>query len=275
MPPKTALLLMNMGGPQNQLEVHPFLRRLFSDRDLIPLPFQSLLAPWIARRRTPNIQKQYLTMGGGSPIRMWTEKQGEMLQKLMDVRSPSTAPHKSYVAFRYASPLTEDAVSAMKKDNVDRAIVLTMYPQYSCSTTGSSLNELHRVLKSETSTPIKFSVIDRWADEPGLAETFAAHITKSLSEYPDNERDKVVLLFSAHSLPMSVVNRGDTYPSEVAVTVAAVMKVLKNSNPYRLVWQSQVGPSAWLGPKTNEAIEGYAKKNVKNLLVTHHCSNTR
>ena len=97
--------------------------------------------------------------------------------------------------------------------------------------------------------------------------TFAEHIKKSLAEYTEEERKDVVLLFSAHSLPMSVVNRGDTYPSEVAATVDRIMETLGYSNQYRLVWQSQVGPSAWLGPKTDDAIVGYAKKGVKNLLV--------
>lgn len=88
-----------------------------------------------------------------------------------------------------------------------------------------------------------------------------------MKEYPDQERDKVVILFSAHSLPMSVVNRGDTYPSEVATTVERIMSQLGFSNPYRLVWQSQVGPQPWLGPKTEDAIVGMAKNGVKELLV--------
>jgi protoporphyrin/coproporphyrin ferrochelatase len=81
---------MNMGGPANQGEVHSFLLNLFSDKDLIPLPFQSHLAPWIARRRTPQIMKQYMEIGGGSPIGMWTKRQGELLAKLMDQKSPET-----------------------------------------------------------------------------------------------------------------------------------------------------------------------------------------
>ncbi|KAJ3258453.1 hypothetical protein HK103_003575 [Boothiomyces macroporosus] len=266
--PKTAIFLMNMGGPHDLDHVEPFLTNLFSDGDLIPIPFQDQLAPWISKRRVPKIKEQYAKIGGGSPIRMWTEKQGEMLAKKMDLLSPSTAPHKSYVGFRYAAPLTEETIVQMKQDGVDRAVAFTLYPQYSCSTTGSSLNELHRILKiHDPNHKIHWSVIDRWATHPGLVNTFAEHIKTSLAEYPEEERKDVVLLFSAHSLPMSVVNRGDSYPGEVAATVSKVMEVLGHSNPYRLVWQSQVGPSAWLGPKTDDAIVGYAKKGVKNLLV--------
>jgi protoporphyrin/coproporphyrin ferrochelatase len=156
----------------------------------------------------------------------------------------------------------------MKNDGVERAVAFSLYPQYSCSTTGSSLNELHKSIKEhDPENKIKWSVIDRWPTHPGIVQTFVKHIQDSLSEYPVEDRSSVVLLFSAHSLPMGVVNRGDPYPAEVAATVDSIMKSLGHSNPYRLVWQSQVGPQPWLGPKTENAIVGYAKKGVKQLLV--------
>lgn len=93
---------------------------LFSDKDLIPLPFQSYLAPWIARRRTPSIKIQYDKIGGGSPIRMWTEKQGLKLVEKLNEISPASAPHQSYVAFRYAAPLTEESLLKIKSDGLKR-----------------------------------------------------------------------------------------------------------------------------------------------------------
>ncbi|EGG03916.1 uncharacterized protein MELLADRAFT_49320 [Melampsora larici-populina 98AG31] len=266
----TGVVLMNMGGPRTVDETGDFLSRLFHDGDLIPLPFQSTLAPFIAKRRTPKIEEQYAKIGGGSPILRWTTEQGEGMCKLLDELSPQTAPHRPYVAFRYARPLTEDCLETMTQDGVTRAVAFSQYPQYSCSTTGSSLNELYRQLikKSESEKrSIEWSVIDRWPTHPGLVEAFAQHIETSLATYDPTVRSNVILLFSAHSLPMSVVNRGDTYPSEVAATVHAVMHRLKHKNPYRLVWQSQVGPSAWLGPQTIDAIKGYAKKGVNDLLL--------
>ena len=125
-------------------ETHDFLKNLFSDGDLIPLPFQSVLAPLIARRRTPQIEEQYEKIGGGSPILKYTRLQGERMAALLDELHPETAPHKAYVAFRYASPLTDATAAQMKADGVRRAVAFTQYPQYSCSTTGSSLNELYR-----------------------------------------------------------------------------------------------------------------------------------
>ncbi|CAJ0914005.1 11232_t:CDS:2, partial [Entrophospora sp. SA101] len=263
------IVLMNLGGPKTLDGVEDFLTRLFSDPDIIPIPFQKHLAPIIARRRTPKIQSHYSKIGGGSPILSWTQKQADGLVKLLDKTNPETglfqltieqelrkrAPHKPYIAFRYAPPLTEDTITQMKKDGVRRAVAFTQYPQYSCSTTGSSLNELYRkLLKHDTEGSIKWSLIDRWPTHPGLINVFAHHIEESLKQYPPETRNKVILLFSAHSLPMVVVNRGDTYVNEVAATVHHVMERLNFSNPYRLVWQSQVGPQPWMGPKTDEVI---------------------
>jgi ferrochelatase len=145
----------------------------------------------------------------------------------------------------------------MQRDNVKRAVAFTQYPQYSCSTTGSSLNELFRRSTSTSDFPspsktdqIQWSVIDRWATHPGFVQAVTENVRASLSKFQSNlaepgtswagnEADRPVILFSAHSLPMSVVNRGDPYISEVAMTVGAVMRELGDW-PYRLVWQSQV-----------------------------------
>ncbi|RYO75144.1 hypothetical protein DL766_006649 [Monosporascus sp. MC13-8B] len=248
-----------------------------ADGDLIPLGrMQSYLGPLLSHRRTPKIQKQYAEIGGGSPIRKWSEYQSEEMCKILDKVSPETAPHMPYVAFRYANPLTEDMYHKLFADGFGngkggRAVAFTQYPQYSCSTTGSSLNELwkwrQRLEGKAESGAIKWSVIDRWPTHPGLIEAFASNIEKTLAEYPEDRRSQVVLLFSAHSLPMSVVNRGDPYPAEVAATVYAVMQRLKFSNPYRLCWQSKVGPSAWLGPQTQTSVEEYIKKGQKDLVL--------
>ena len=137
--------------------------------------------------------------------------------KILDKISPETAPHKPYVAFRYADPLTEEMYNELFADgfgngNGGRAVAFTQYPQYSCSTTGSSLNELwkwrQRLEGKNGPGAIQWSVIDRWPAHPGLVEAFASNIEKTLAEYPKERRDQVVLLFSAHSLPMTVVNRG-------------------------------------------------------------------
>lgn len=271
--PPTAVVMMNMGGPRDLDEVNPFLTRLFLDRDLMRLPFQSRLAPMIARRRTPKIRQQYDDIGGGSPILQWTRLQGEKMAEMLDELSPSTAPHKAYVAFRYARPLTEDCLEDLARDGVTRAVAFTQYPQYSCSTTGSSLNQLYREIAARKAQGapegnIQWSVIDRWPTHPGLVQAFANRVREGLSRFPAEIRDQVPIMFSAHSLPMQVVSgRGDPYPAEVAATVAGVMQNLGWQNPYRLTWQSQVGPSAWLGPQTSDTVEGWAKQGHKHVLA--------
>uniref|UniRef100_A0A7N8X8P1 Ferrochelatase n=1 Tax=Mastacembelus armatus TaxID=205130 RepID=A0A7N8X8P1_9TELE len=266
--PKTGILMLNMGGPEKLEDVHDFLLRLFMDTDLIKLPVQSKLGPFIAKRRTPKIQEQYSKIGGGSPIKRWTSMQGEGMVKLLDEMSPETAPHKFYIGFRYVNPLTEEAIEEMEKDGVERAVAFTQYPQYSCSTTGSSLNAIYRYYSNKGHRPkMRWSVIDRWPTHPLLVECFAEHINNELLKFPEEKRDDVVILFSAHSLPLAVVNRGDPYPQEVGATVQRVMERLGHCNPYRLVWQSRVGPMPWLGPQTDEVIKGLCERGKKNILM--------
>uniref|UniRef100_A0A8C6DYJ6 Ferrochelatase n=1 Tax=Moschus moschiferus TaxID=68415 RepID=A0A8C6DYJ6_MOSMO len=266
---KTGILMLNMGGPDT-VEVQDFLQRLFLDQDLMTLPVQNKLGPFIAKCRTPKIQEQYRRklIGGGSPIRMWTSKQGEGMVKLLDELSPHTAPHKYYVGFRYVRPLTGEAIEKLERDGLERAVAFTQYPKYSCSTTGSSLNAIYRSYNEVGKKPtMKWSTTDRWPTHPLLIQCFADHILKELDHFPPEKRREVVILFSAHSLPMSVVNRGDPYPQEVGATVQRVMDKLGYSNPYRLVWQSKVGPMPWLGPQTDEAIRGLCRRGRKNILL--------
>jgi len=157
----------------------------------------------------------------------------------------------------------------MKDDGVQQAIAFTQYPQYSCSTTGSSLNAIakHYKVNPDDSLGMKWSVIDRWHSNPGLISAFADRVLDGLKKFPEDVRSKAIILFSAHSLPMSVVNRGDPYVAEVAATVNAVMEKIGHTNPYRLVWQSKVGPAAWLGAQTDEALKGLSSNGYKNVLL--------
>lgn len=268
--PPTGIVFMNMGGPSKVEETYDFLLRLFSDGDLIPFGrFQNILAKFIAKRRTPKIEEHYREIGGGSPIRKWSEYQCKKVCEILDKTSPETAPHKPYVAFRYADPLTEETLNDMKKDGVTKAVAFSQYPQFSYSTSGSSMNELYRqTLIHDPERTIDWSFIDRWPQQPGLVKAFANNIKEKLAEFPPQDRDDIVVLFSAHSLPMEIVNLGDSYPAEVAATVYKIMEELKFSNPYRLVWQSQVGPKPWLGGQTSKIIDKLEKRDdIKGIVL--------
>ena len=266
--PCTAVLLLNLGGPATLDEVQPFLLELFADHEIIPLPFQSTLGPFIARRRAPKVKARYAEIGGGSPILRWTRLQSEEMARRLDERSPQTAPHKAYIAFRYASPSSRDALLQMKADGVKRVIAFTQYPQYSCATTGSSLNELWRAVRDlGMEHEFEWSVIDRWPVHPGFIKAIAASVYTGLEKFPANARQDVLLMFSAHSLPLNVVERGDPYPQEIGASVHAVMQALNFSHEYLLSYQSAVGPVRWLGPSTEAMIRQLGKAKRKRVLV--------
>ena len=141
---KTGIVMMNLGGPANLDEVEPFLLELFADREIIQLPFQSWLGPFIARRRTPRVKGLYANIGGGSPILRYTRAQGQGMVERLDRLSPETAPHQFYVAFRYVKPKSEDALRAMPPTAWSARSPSLSIPSSPAATTGSSLNELWR-----------------------------------------------------------------------------------------------------------------------------------
>jgi ferrochelatase len=252
----TGIVLLNLGGPRTLSEVGPFLLELFQDREIIQLPFQKWLGPFIAKRRAPGVRKLYEEIGSGSPILHWTRIQGRGMVERLDRLSPETAPHKFYVAFRYAQPSGEDALKVMKADGVRRAIAFTQYPHFSCATTGSSLNELWRSARRiGMANDFKWSVIDRWPTHPGFIRAMTHTVGMGLDQFRENERDEVLLLFSAHSLPLSIIDRGDPYPQEIGASVHEVMKEGGFKNEFLLSYQSQVGPVRWLGPNTERVIK--------------------
>jgi len=267
--PPTAIVMLNMGGPATQEAVEPFLTNLFQDGEIIPLgPFQQRLGAYIAKRRSPNIREQYAQIGGGSPIGHWTAIQGAGMIKRLDELSPSTAPHKFYTAFRYADPDTEDALTQMKADGVTRAVAFSQFPQFSCTTSGSSLNHLWRELRRlELGDAFTWSLIDRWPEHPGFVQAVTENIQAGLDQFPPDVRSEVCIMFSAHSLPVKVVARGDQYAWEVAATVRRVMDKLEFSNPYSLAWQSKVGFLPWLTPSTSDVIKGYGRQGHKYVMT--------
>lgn len=264
----TGIVMMNLGGPATLDDVEPFLLRLFADREIIQLPFQDVLGRFIATRRTPKVQKLYERIGGGSPILRWTELQGEAMCKRLDEMSPATAPHRFYVAFRYTHPFADDALLAMQADGITRAVAFTQYPQWSCSTTGSSLNDLWRAAeRTGTTEAFAWSIIDRWGEHPGFVRAMASCVEDGLEQFPEHERDDVMVLFSAHSLPLTVIDRGDAYPAEIGASVSRVVEQLQLRNPYLVSYQSEVGPLRWLGPSTESVIRRLAERGERHLLV--------
>lgn len=266
--PRTGVLLLNMGGPSTLSEVGTFLNGIFTDREIIQMPFQSVLGPLVAKRRTPKVTRLYESIGGGSPIKKWSTLQGTAMIDKLDQISPHTSPHKFYIAFRYVPPLTETALKQMAEDGIERVVAFPQYPQYSCATSGSSLNLLWKTERELGLTgKFKWSIIDRWYDHPLYVESVVKKVREGLDLFEEQARDKVVLVFSAHSIPMKVVNRGDPYPSQIGATVDLVMRNLNFSHNYTLSYQSKVGPVPWLGPSTVDVVTNLPSQGIKHALV--------
>jgi ferrochelatase len=279
---KTGIVMMNMGGPATPDETGPFLKRLFLDQDIIDLGGgwkQKLFGELVSKRRTPKVQEQYELIGG-SPIGRWTKYQGERMAALLDEQRPESAPHKAYTAFRYTHPLTDAALAEMKADGVEHAVAFSQFPQWSCTTSGSSMNELWREVKRlGMEDEFKWSLIDRWPLHKGMVQSVTERIKERLMDFDEKARSKVVIVFSAHSVPMKVVEKGDHYVGEVAASVHSIMDTFQSqvdaqevpgvtrTNKFVLAWQSKVGYLPWMSPSTSSVIEQLGKKGVRHVLV--------
>jgi ferrochelatase len=265
---KTGIVMLNLGGPRTIADVAPYLLRMFLDRELIPLPFQRQLGTLIAQRRAPKVAAKYAEIGGGSPILKWTQLQAAGMQRWLEELAPEFGPYQPYIAFRYADPLTAETLQRMHADGVTRAVAFTQYPQWSCSTTGASLNELWReALRLELRDAFEWSLIDRWHTHDRFIEAMVDTVRRGLAQFDARDAQEALLLFSAHSLPLSVIDRGDAYPQEVGATVQRVMEMLGFSHEFMLAYQSDIGPVKWLGPNTEQVIKQLGARKRKNVLI--------
>jgi ferrochelatase len=257
---KTAVLLLQMGGPDSLAAIEPFLYNLLSDRDIIrigPAFLQPVIAHFIARRRSKKVMEYYKKIGGKSPIRELTEQQASELQKALG------DGYRCFVAMRYSHPDTAEALAAIAREGITNVIALSLYPHYSRATVGSSINELERELK-KSAAPFKLSYIRQFYDHPLYIAALAEKIERGLAGFP--ELSGVQLLFSAHGLPQSFIDSGDPYLEHIQATVRLVMKKFDGIS-HQLAFQSRAGPVKWLEPSTEAKIAELAAAGCKQLLM--------
>ncbi|HXO04752.1 MAG TPA: ferrochelatase [Candidatus Sulfotelmatobacter sp.] len=260
-PKRIAVVLFQLGGPDSQGAVEPFLYRLFCDPDIINFPGAFLarkpLAKLISTTRSKIVRQHYAEIGGGSPIRHLTEQQARALR--VELRPYISA--RAIVAMRYWHPDTQAAIAALDSEPYDELVLLPLYPHYSFATTGSSLKEWNRLYKPQT--PVH--LIDHFYDHPDYIAAIVDRVNSVLQELPNP--DEVHLLFSAHSLPMTLVEKGDPYPKQIQETVQLVRELGAWPNPHALCFQSRVGPQKWLQPALPDTIEKLARSGIKRVLV--------
>jgi ferrochelatase len=267
---RVGIVLFQLGGPDSLQAVEPFLLNLFLDPDIIPMgPLGFLrkpLAKLISSRRSIPVTGKYAEIGRRSPIALLTERQRV---RLVEAVSPYIDP-VAVTAMRYWHPLTAEAVDTLRKAGpLDEIVLLPLYPHFSYATTLSSLKEWRRVYGESNGGP-KVCTIGQFYNHPRYIQAVVQRIGSILRQFPDSSR--IHLVFSAHGLPMSLVEKGDPYPQQIEETVRLVSEAGGTQYPgwprtHLLCYQSRVGRAKWLQPPLTGTIERLGHEGVKEMLV--------
>jgi ferrochelatase len=272
---RVGIVLFQLGGPDSLQAVEPFLLNLFLDPDIIPMgPLGFLrrpLAKLISSRRSIPVAGKYAEIGRRSPIGLLTERQRV---RLVEAVSPYIDP-VAVTAMRYWHPMTAEAVDALRKAGpLDEIVLLPLYPHFSYATTLSSLKEWRRVYGQsnggQSNDGPRVSTIGQFYNHPQYVQAVVQRTGSILRQFPDSSR--IHLVFSAHGLPMSLVEQGDPYPKQIEETVRLVCEA--GAQQYKgwprthlLCYQSRVGPAKWLQPPLTGTIERLGHEGVKEMLV--------
>jgi ferrochelatase len=248
-------------------DVPSFLYRLFSDPDVIrvkPAILRKAIAASIAFGRKGASRKLYAAIGGGSPIRRWTEAQAAGVEKILRDAGRDVLVR---AAMTCSAPFVEDVVADLARQGVQKFLALPLYPHYSLTTTKGAL-ERSRAAVARVGRGLALDELGSWPTHPGFVEAHAETIREELSRFPDPRPESVHLLYSAHSIPKKLVTKeGDPYPREVEASVAAIDAALGRRSPSSLAYQSKLGPVEWLGPPTLGALGELARRGTEQVLV--------
>ena len=262
---KLGVVLFQLGGPDSLDAVEPFLYNLFLDPDIIDFPFAKLARPALAKlisaTRSKKVKAGYAAMGGKSPIVEWTARQARALE---DVLRPALHAHV-VIAMRYWHPFTEEALRELADNSCEELVLLPLYPQYSKTTTGSSLNEWNRRFPASALSHVPVRMIQDFYNHPTYIASLVERVGSTLSRFPAPQ--DVHLVFSAHGVPVSVIQEGDPYQRQVEETTRLVMEQGRWNLPYTVCYQSQVGSGRWLQPSIHEVVPRLAGEGVRNLLI--------
>ena len=267
---RLAVVLFNLGGPDGPEAIGPFLRNLFRDPAILRVPFfvRPLLARLIAARRLKPATANYALLGGRSPLLELTEAQGTALTEALAGALPEVEP-RCFVAMRYWHPFSNEAARAVKTWDPDEVVLLPLYPQFSTTTTGSSL-----IAWREAAVGVGLvkpvTAVCCYPDDAGFVAATAANVRRHIAEAKATLTPglRLRVLFSAHGLPEIIVRSGDPYQFQIERSVAAVVRELAMSDLDHVVcYQSRATPQQWIGPSTDEEVGRAAKDGVAVLIV--------
>jgi protoporphyrin/coproporphyrin ferrochelatase len=259
---RVGIVLFQLGGPDTLEAIEPFLYNLFCDPDIIDFPFARIgrkaLAKVISTARARKVQHHYATIGGGSPIRRHTERQARALET--ELRNRGINAH-CFVAMRYWHPFTHEAIGQLQASQCDEVVLLPLYPQYSSTTTGSSLNEWRRLFTDD----VPVHRVETFYRNTTYLDAVIEKVNEALSRFSEPGHPEIV--FSAHSVPMSVIEKGDPYQRQIEETVRLLTERGGWRNPHRLCYQSKVGASRWLQPSLHHTLRQLSAEQVREVCV--------
>ncbi len=259
---RVGIVLFQLGGPDTLEAIEPFLYNLFCDPDIIDFPFARIgrkaLAKVISTTRACKVEHHYATIGGGSPIRRHTERQAGALET--ELRNRNINAH-CFVAMRYWHPFTHEAIQQLQASQCDEVVLLPLYPQYSSTTTGSSLNEWRRLFTDD----VPVHCVESFYRNTMYLDAVIEKVNEALSRFSEPGRPEIV--FSAHSVPMSVIEKGDPYQRQIEETVRLLTERGGWRNAHRLCYQSKVGASRWLQPSLHHTLRQLSAEQVREVCV--------
>lgn len=262
---KRGILLLNFGGPWTLSDVRPFLYRLFVNPFVlvgVPTPLRQLLAFTISQVKGPSSIRSYRSIGGGSPQLKWTTTQAEGLRNLLDRNSVRVE-----IGMRSAAPSIATALRRLECWGADEILLLPLFPQFSTTTTGTCFDEVESSLEDLQWSP-KLHKINNWPDHSLYIQLLRQTTNEAVAEAEsssDGDGQPVHILFSAHSLPLKIVNLGDPYPEHVQRTVQAVTRGIGHS--WSLAYQSRNGRLPWLQPYLEDELKRLGREGLRNVVV--------
>jgi protoporphyrin/coproporphyrin ferrochelatase len=259
---RLGVVLFQLGGPETLEAIEPFLYNLFCDPDIVSFPLARIgrkpLAKLISVTRARKVEHHYAMIGGGSPIRRNTERQACALEAELQRQGIDA---RCFVAMRYWHPFTGEAIEQVRKADCDEIILLPLYPQYSSTTTGSSLNEWRRLFPDDV--PAHY-IEDFYRDE-GYLDAMVERVAEALARFPLDAKPEII--FSAHGIPISVIESGDPYQRQIEETVRLLMERGGWSNRHHLCYQSKVGASRWLQPSLRQTLRQVAAEGRREVCI--------